>query len=366
MPSRNPHTGAWKKRYEKYRHAKTWGQYIEKGVHKTDIPYDVLRGIVRFRGPFRRKCLSPEALHQTPRGKAKHPADAVSAGYFYRGDEDAIKEIYKHRELFKNNPKMYRSPRTLYDMIQLKKSIGIENIKEIAHHYQNRASERSAIVIARNYVDALAKKILQSGRKITGKILLDLLRKWAYADNTQRLNVMPPDVTSIYSDNLGVLRNRRGPPELTKTTKKYINWYRLLSKYIADNYVGPDKERFRFTSICLNKNYAAKKHKDKGNFGPSVIVALGDFNKGELKVWGKSDEKNGKDVDIRNRFLFFDGNNSHSVNPYVGKERYSLVYFTVKGFDKVASADRKFITRHSSEYPSRQYFGRILRLAPAP
>ena len=86
MPSENPHTGQWKHRYEKYKHSRTFGEYIRNGAKSCDIPYDVLRGIVRFKGPFRRKCLMP--------GSETSAVDKEISRYWYRGDEPILKKLH--------------------------------------------------------------------------------------------------------------------------------------------------------------------------------------------------------------------------------------------------------------------------------
>ena len=41
---------------------------------------------------------------------------------------------------------------------------------------------------------------------------------------------------------------------------------------------------FNFTTIQVNKNYAAKRHMDSNNLGDSRLIALGDFTGGNLLV----------------------------------------------------------------------------------
>ena len=36
-----------------------------------------------------------------------------------------------------------------------------------------------------------------------------------------------------------------------------------------------EANNFKFTSLSLNKNYAAKIHRDENNLGPSMIAAFG-------------------------------------------------------------------------------------------
>ena len=42
---------------------------------------------------------------------------------------------------------------------------------------------------------------------------------------------------------------------------------------------------FKGTRISINRDYAAKPHRDSRNEGPSIATALGDFNDGQLQYW---------------------------------------------------------------------------------
>jgi hypothetical protein len=70
----------------------------------------------------------------------------------------------------------------------------------------------------------------------------------------------------------------------------------------------------------VNKNICSPPHIDKNNVGPSYIIALGEFTGGNLCI-------EGKEYNIKNKFLKFDGTKAHWVTPFKGT-RYSLVFFT--------------------------------------
>lgn len=59
MPANSPHKGQWKRSYDKYKHSRTFGEYMVNGALPIHVAHDVMRGIVRFKGPFRAKCLMP-------------------------------------------------------------------------------------------------------------------------------------------------------------------------------------------------------------------------------------------------------------------------------------------------------------------
>ena len=346
LPAKNPHRGKWRKRYAKYWKSKTFRELVERGILSIDLPYEVLRGNLQFKGPFASKCLKPS--------EAKSPAEKLISTYWYRGDEDMQKHFYAHRHLFKNNPSMFQRTETVRNMIELIQDMGEDIVKEIIDNSVDE-NERSGIVLARIYANKLAKKILDKNQKVTYSDLLHVLRRWGFKRSTSRPNVMKKGVSWVHSDNLGLLKNYFEPiPRVTPTTEKFPHMFVLVSKYLTDNFKHPKVKEFKFTSICLNKNYAARPHKDKGNHGPSCITALGDFKGGELLL--HKTENNADKHNINNNFLLFDGNKLHSVADYDGHERYSIVYFTVKRFDKVIPVEQNKIIKYTNNYPTQAYF----------
>eukprot|EP00931_Biecheleriopsis_adriatica_P045697 TRINITY_DN26165_c0_g1_i1.p1 TRINITY_DN26165_c0_g1~~TRINITY_DN26165_c0_g1_i1.p1 ORF type:complete len:466 (+),score=107.45 TRINITY_DN26165_c0_g1_i1:34-1398(+) len=121
---------------------------------------------------------------------------------------------------------------------------------------------------------------------------------------------------------------------------------------------------FAFTSIQVNKNYAARPHVDKNNLGSSLIVGIGDYEGGELWV---HDEENGdavcelkedissmyhyrsgvqyrgRDLSIRRQWHEFDGNRLHFTRPFSGT-RFSLIYFTCGRFRQAPEEVRCALT----------------------
>ena len=99
-------------------------------------------------------------------------------------------------------------------------------------------------------------------------------------------------------------------------------------------------------------------HRDSNNVGPSltkafcshvfsffistiahkyVRKAFGDFQGGALRYWGEDDgsltleelerQSSAMVLETDKALCLFDGRRAHSVAPYVGGERYSLVFF---------------------------------------
>ena len=92
--------------------------------------------------------------------------------------------------------------------------------------------------------------------------------------------------------------------------------------------------------ISINRDYAAKPHRDSRNEGPSVVAALGNFTGGELQCW-HSDPGHGpiaraargpsRIYQPKNKAVLFNGNALHAVQPFQGN-RFSIVLFTCQRY----------------------------------
>merc|ERR1712048_356494 len=118
---------------------------------------------------------------------------------------------------------------------------------------------------------------------------------------------------------------------------------------------------FTYTSININKNYAGKLHRDGNNVGPSFIKAFGAFENGELNYWpsdngeGPLEDLKDKDkvtLNIKDNLLLFDGNRGHYVSPFKG-ERYSLVFFSIRTWDKIPKDEMKLATECGIPLPTK-------------
>ena len=113
----------------------------------------------------------------------------------------------------------------------------------------------------------------------------------------------------------------RGPMP-SRHTRERPNLCRLLCDFARRELPG-----FHFTSIQVNKDYAAELHVDKKDAGDSRIIGLGPYRGGQLWVDDGSHAGKGRVADIRGRWLGFDGNLPHKVLPFEGR-RYTLVFFS--------------------------------------
>jgi len=122
------------------------------------------------------------------------------------------------------------------------------------------------------------------------------------------------------SQAFGVVNRRCLPPDYSRLCWQRPYLYKLLLDY------GKKFVPIPYTSITVNQNYLASKHRDKGNVGNSYLVAFGDYTGGELQIYegdlsGCHDVRTPLTTDFSKVF--------HEVKPYVGN-RYSLVYYVAK------------------------------------
>lgn len=125
----------------------------------------------------------------------------------------------------------------------------------------------------------------------------------------------------MYAMCIGMTATWDNRPILSAATKHRPNLTKLLCAFAKH-----DRPDYEFTSIQVNKDYAAALHVDGNNSWDSIIVGLGDYAGGQLWVdTGRT--AHGTLVDVHNRWHRFCGAHPHCVLPFTGR-RYTLVYFT--------------------------------------
>ena len=83
---------------------------------------------------------------------------------------------------------------------------------------------------------------------------------------------------------------------------------------------------WEYTAITLNHGVQARKHKDTRNVGRSIIVGIGDYEGGALRVWDPNDE-NPQDLDLKDKPTLFNGALlPHETQPFTG-DRYTIIYY---------------------------------------
>ena len=134
---------------------------------------------------------------------------------------------------------------------------------------------------SRRKANAYAQTVVDRGGGITDAHVLEALRRWRFAKNKIRKNVMSASQQWVFSDTLGLSRSRNGKIVCTRATREHPEFMKLLCSFVTDT-SGVGYAKFPFTSISVNYDYGAKLHRDKNNAGPSLTRSLGSFRGGFL------------------------------------------------------------------------------------
>lgn len=287
-------------RYEKYSKAKTVGEALALGCYPVDWCFDYEHGFIRVKGGEIRE----------------EPID--------------ISKVSDMKQMTEVDMRIYRWFRR-----ELCKRCGLkpEDLKMEAAWNETLWS-RAHRLLANRYAQEFLDEAARSKKAITKEQVLKVLKSWAFGRNTGRQNVMPKGKDFVWSDTVGLLRDRTGDIHVTGPSKRYPAVVKLLNSWLT-SIIPNEVASFTYTSINLNCNYAAKRHRDANNFGPSIILGVGDYQGGGLAVWPEDDKseklpqlpKNRKvQVDISENLVMFNGNSSHEVADFKG-ERFSIVFF---------------------------------------
>jgi len=317
-------------RFGKYMKAKTVGEALTLGSYPLDLLFDYEKRLLKATGGPKRKQppdTSAEAMSKEEKKKLCR-TDIVLASMYAKW------QMWKHTFKALDEHGMTR-----------------EQLKQMNKEQDPEGGKDSIVVaIGRREAQQRAKEILAAAgsRKITDYEVLECLRLWGFKENTNRGNVMPEGTKFVHSDTVGLIKMSTCERTLlTVGTKRYPEFTQLITRWLKERLPSELKQEFAYTSININKNYAGKLHRDGNNVGPSFIKAFGDFTNGELNYWpsdsGKGELESLKDKDkvklnIRDNLLLFDGNRGHFVTPFKG-ERYSLVFFSIRTWNKAPKAE---------------------------
>lgn len=313
-------------RYEKYGKAKTVGEALKLGSYPIDWCYDYEHGFIKVSGPVREEPMDPSKLQGTA---TLTDVDRTIIQWFRR-------ELAKRYNL------------DIKDLASEKGSG--ETIVMRAHRLvANRKSEE--------FLKAAAK----DKRAISDEEVATAMSTWAFAKNPNRQNVLPDGQDWVWSDTMGLIRDRLGDIHITSATNRYPSFVKVITQWLYDR-IPPEVATFKFTSLNLNCNYAAKRHRDGNNFGPSFIKAFGNFTGGELNVFPEDDRESCKQleklplkdratVNLQTHMAMWNGNSAHEVNDFEGN-RFSVVYFTVGCHAKASEKDKAKLCEYGFPYPA--------------
>jgi len=345
----NPKRGKSFIRYAKYAKAKTVAEAMERGSKAIDLFFDFEHGFIKVVGGSRRaKPLDP-----------KEEAE----------DWTAVDLMLA---------KMHRGWLTWKKTFAMAAKLGVDRRQLTANKVSGEATEVRAGRLAAN---ELAKMVLEdckkNKRKLTERDVVSVLRMWGFKENTSRGNVLPEGQTHVFSDTLGLVSNYKGYVSVSAATTEYASVTRVLTGWLKDHMPADFKaNKFGFTSINVNANYAGRLHRDGNNEGPSLIKAFGDFTGGQLNYWGEDDKtkgtvesccapKDGTVVDLKSNLLMFDGNRGHCVSSFKG-ERFSLVYFSIGQYHKANKAVRASMESVGIDAPSQESLDKLKGMLGAP
>lgn len=245
----------------------------------------------------------------------------------------------------------FRKGTSKEDVYELKEDI----LKQNEQPWREIKSKRSGLEAASMKAQEVLSAIDASGRRIDDEDVLSVMRLWTFLKNKGRVNVLPSGQNFVESEMLGVVKTRMyNACSVAAATRDHPAVTMLLSRYLQDNLPACLKpgELFPFTTICINRGYAARRHRDNNNVGISVVKAFGDFTGGELLYWPRDpgtricpdlsvfEEIGAECLDVHKSFQLVDARNAHEVTPFEG-ERYSLVYFTVTNRELFPKRDRE-------------------------
>lgn len=331
-------------RYDGYCKAKTVGEALKLGSKPADLLWENWRGDYQILGTVRSEAKEIAVIGRAAFEKAKrvlanfHGPAGCPVNFT---DPEAVAK--QEKEEAWRAERLKRAEKKAKEL-----KLSVETSAEI-----EASCETADIRLQRRVAARLSEIKLRSGKKITDADAHEVLSFWGFTENTARLNVMGPGVKYVYSDTVGAIRARSFGFGSTPPTKRYPAVPRLLCQWLADSTL-PLSVKFVCTAINLNCNYAGCRHRDQNNEGPSVIRAFGNFKGGRLTYFPKDTQKNprpnldtlqkkdGVVFDLSKETVVFDGTRAHEVEAFEG-ERYSVVFFTAKGFQKGQPEDVKFL-----------------------
>ena len=167
---------------------------------------------------------------------------------------------------------------------------------------------------------------------ITADQVLAALRSVDVPHNEDRKNVKSDESALVRSLTLGALSRSHAPARVSAWARRRPRLARLLATYGCQQLPAG----FPFASIQLNSDYASAMHCDRSNDGPSAIIALGDFQHGELWSYDRGV------LPCKGEVKLFNGNQPHCTLPFKG-ERFSLIFFSSSGHDRMAPKEAMWL-----------------------
>ena len=158
------------------------------------------------------------------------------------------------------------------------------------------------------------------------KVTIPPLGKPSKPERRKRHGVRADLIGSIgRSATFGFGRTRMHGIAEFRFNKKYPDLLRALINF--GNVIA--EPGWTYTAITLNHGVQATKHRDTSNVGRSIIIGIGDYTDGPLRVW-EPDDAFFTDMDLKDKPTMFNGAlRTHETQPFTG-ERYTIIYYRQK------------------------------------
>ena len=125
--------------------------------------------------------------------------------------------------------------------------------------------------------------------------------------------------------NFGLSRayhKKHEPLKESPNNAKYADLYNVCKGSFEAAFPGVTCNAF-----LVNKNACRKRHAHHKNVGISYLMTVGNFTRGALRVYNPDGTHT--DLDAHNRWVEFDGRLNHETCPWLGGDRYAIIFFNV-------------------------------------
>jgi len=321
-------------RYDGYAKAKTVGEALALKSKPEDLLFDYEHGhLTPLGGPVREAAIDFSSIADVSKLTKTDRVVSKWAGWGYRDTDETRQFVRQNKD-------------------------GSFYVVTLDYTAEGRKE-------ANTEAERILKEAKEQKRKIRECEVLRVLRLWRFNKNIARLNVMQEGQTFVFSDTLGLSRSRDGRFLEKEATKDHPDVTRLLCQWVKDHPVPGCDRDMPFTSINVNFKYAARRHRDSNNHGLSLIKALGKFSGGRLGYFPNDDQAIAREtldqlpesdrifVNLKENFALFNGSCAHEVEDYEG-ERYSLVFFSMAGYEKTPTEVRDFLIDCGISWPDEE------------
>ena len=208
------------------------------------------------------------------------------------------------------------------------------------------------MIVRRRRANEMSMQLVTTGGFVDDEQVREVLLMWGFARNTHRPNIAPRGSAYVHSECFGLVYDRTGRWIESTVTRMYPWVARCLNAWLRTRlaqlahvaFRDPCKE-WRWSAITVNRGYAAERHVDRNNYGPSIIRSFADKSD-RLLYWAEGTRSTMSTLDVKDalrlpissdRSMYsFDGTRPHETAPYRGQveSRLSIVFFqSNRGWD---------------------------------